>query len=130
MRAAVETLFSHEFLRFLIVGGLNTAIGYGIYSTLVLLRLFPELALLVATILGTVINYATTGGLVFRNRGNGRFFSFVLVYSVVYLLNAATLRLLLYAGLEPPTAQAIVLPAAAVATFIAIRKLVFQQKSP
>jgi len=121
---------SHEFLRFLIVGGLNTVIGYGIYSILVFLGLFPELALLVATILGTAVNYVTTGRLVFGARGNGRLFRFVLVYAVVYLLNAATLRLLLNIGLGPLTAQAIVLPAAVTATFIALRKLVFQQRSP
>jgi putative flippase GtrA len=130
MYTVVETLFSYKFLRFLIVGALNTAIGYGIYSLLVLLGLFPELALLIATILGTVVNYATTGRLVFGNRGNGRLFRFVLVYGVVYLPNAATLRLLLHAGLGPLTAQAIVLPAAATATFFAFRKLVFRQRSP
>jgi putative flippase GtrA len=114
----------------MIVGALNTAIGYGIYSILILLGLFPEIALLVATILGTAVNYTTTGRLVFENRGHGRLFRFVLGYTVGYLPNAASLRLLVHAGLGPLTAQAIVLPAGETATFFAFRKLVFKQGIP
>jgi putative flippase GtrA len=123
----LETLFSHQFVRFLAVGGLNTAIGYAIYAILILLGLVPELALLVATIIGIMVNYFTTGRMVFGNRGNGLFFKFMLVYAVMYVLNAVALRGLLLAGIAPLIAQAIILPVTAIATFLAFRKLVFRK---
>ena len=125
----LEALFSHQFVRFLIVGGLNTAIGYGIYAILILLGLVPELALLMATIIGIVVNYFTTGRMVFRNRGNGLFFKFMSVYAVMYVLNAVALRGLLLAGIAPLIAQAIILPVTAIATFFVFRKLVFRKIS-
>jgi putative flippase GtrA len=126
-RQFLETLFSHQFVRFLALGGLNTAIGYGIYAILILFGLVPELALLMATTIGIVVNYFTTGRMVFGNRGNGLFFKFMLVYAVMYILNAVALRGLLLAGISPLIAQAIILPVTAIATFLAFRKLVFRK---
>jgi putative flippase GtrA len=121
--------FAHQFVRFLVVGGLNTAIGYGIYAILIVLGLVPELALLVATIIGITVNYFTTGRMVFGTRGDGLFFKFMLVYAVMYILTAVALRGLLLAGIAPLIAQAIILPVIAVATFLAFRKLVFRKNS-
>ncbi len=116
-----------KFIHFLLVGGLNTAIGYGLYAGFVLLGLRPELALALATGIGIVVNFATTGRLVFGNRDRSRFFRFVAVYAVIYAGNVSVLRLLIDSGVAAIPAQLICLPAVAVLTFLAMQAWVFQE---
>ena len=114
------------FLRFVAVGVLNTAFGYGVFSILVWFGVLPELALLISTIVGVLFNFATTGSLVFRNSDRSLFLRFALVYTVIYLLNAAALRGLLWMGVSPFLAQAGIMPFSVVLTFFAMRRFVFQ----
>jgi len=48
----LRNLLSNQLVRFLLVGGVNTAFGYGIFTILVLLSVAPGVALLIATALG------------------------------------------------------------------------------
>jgi putative flippase GtrA len=118
-----------KFIRFLFVGGINTVVGYGLFAVLVYAGLQPELALAIATVLGVLFNYLTTGALVFQNRDHSRILRFIAVYGVIYLLNAGALRSLLYAGLSPLLAQLFLVPVVAVATFFALRSFVFREEA-
>ncbi|KAA0073032.1 GtrA family protein [Tardiphaga sp. P9-11] len=120
---------SRRFGRFLLVGALNSAVGYGLFAGLVVLGLPPEAALLVATVLGVIFNFATTGRFVFGNRDRNRILRFIAVYGVVYLLNAAALRGLSLLMVPPLLGQLLLLPVAAVMTFVALRSFVFKEKS-
>lgn len=115
-----------QFLRFLAVGILNTAFGYGIFAMLVLARLEPGLALAVATATGAIFNYFTTGRLVFASAGLGRLPRFVAVYGLTFLINLWSLRSLTAAGLSPLPAQAIMLPVMVILTFVLNKFLVFR----
>ena len=75
-------LLGGHFFRFLAIGVLNTLVGYGLFSLLVLIRLAPGVALLVATVLGVLFNYFTTGQLVFATKGVGRLPWFLAVSGV------------------------------------------------
>ena len=121
-RATIERL-----IRFLAVGILNTAFGYGLYALFVYLGALPELALLVATIIGVIFNFFTTGRLVFRNSDNGLFIRFAAAYASIYVLNALALRGLVGAGLGPFVAQAILVPFSVVGTFAIMRAFVFRE---
>jgi putative flippase GtrA len=60
----VNLIKKHKFARFLLVGVLNTIFGYFLYGTLILIGLDYKLAVLLATILGVLFNFQTTGRLV------------------------------------------------------------------
>jgi putative flippase GtrA len=114
-----------QFLRFLAVGGLNTLFGYGVFSLLVLAGMAPGLSLLIATVLGVLFNYFTTGRIVFAARGWNRLPRFALVYGLTFLANLWSLKSLIAAGLSPLLAQAILLPVVVIATFALNKFLVF-----
>jgi putative flippase GtrA len=117
------------FMRFLLVGGLNTAVGYGIFAALTLTGFGPESSLLVATVIGVIFNFFTTGRLVFSDRHAKRFSRYVLVYLCVYLLNVGALRMLLLVGVGSLIGQLLVLPLNVVVTFLAMRTFVFQEQT-
>lgn len=84
----------NKFLRFLIVGVINTLFGYFIFLLLLWIGLHYSLALLFSQILGILFNYKTTGYIVFENKSNKLIHKFFLVYSIIYLINLGELYLL------------------------------------
>jgi putative flippase GtrA len=126
MQRLIRSAWRRSFIRFLFVGALNTAFGYGVYAAGILLGLRPAVALLVAFLLGVVFNFRTTGAIVFRSHDLRRILRFVLVYVPVYFVNLGFLELLRRAGLGPLVAQAICIPPVVVATYIAMKTLVFR----
>ncbi len=84
----------NRFVRFLFVGVINTAFGYGMFVFFIWIGLHYSLALLCANFLGILFNYKTTGYIVFENRSNRLLLHFFAVYAVVYLFNLGELYLL------------------------------------
>lgn len=110
-----------RFGRFLVVGVLNTAVGYCLYALFLMATpLGPQAALAAAFALGVLWNYLATARFVFGTRGYRRLPAYVLAYFAVYALNAQALRLAIAAGWEPLLAQALLVPFAAVLTYIAV----------
>jgi putative flippase GtrA len=114
-------------IRFVAVGIANSAFGYGIYAIHVYVGLIPEIALLVATVLGIIFNFFTTGRLVFKNNDNRLFFRFVAVYAIIYICNAVALRILINSNVDPLLAQAALVPLSVIATFVIMRAFVFRE---
>lgn len=114
-----------RFLSFLMVGALNTAFGYGCFSLLVFMGLHRSLALSLATVLGIIFNFRTTGRLVFRSDDNSRIIRFVAVYGVVYLINLAGLEVLVRIGISVYSAGALLLLPCAAIAFLLQRSFVF-----
>lgn len=117
------------FLRFLVVGAINTAVGYALFAVFVLAGLDSGLALLLATVLGVLFNFFTTGRLVFDNRKASALPRFVAVYAVSYCFNLALLKGFESMGLHPIAAQAVCLAPVVALTFVLLRKFVFQPRS-
>ncbi|WP_425104022.1 GtrA family protein [Ancylobacter sp.] len=115
-----------QFVRFVLVGGLNTLVGYSLFAGLYLMSGDHRLALLVATILGVLFNFVTTGRLVFGNRRWGRLPLFVGIYALSFALNLGALELLAAAGVAPLLGQLLVLPAVVVLSFLGNRLVVFR----
>ena len=65
------------FVKFVLVGILNTAFGYLVFALLLFLGLHYTLAVILSTIAGVLFNFKTTGTLVFKNHNNKLIFKFV-----------------------------------------------------
>jgi putative flippase GtrA len=77
-----------------VIGAVNTLFSYLIYAGAILIGMHYTLATLISTVLGIIFNFFTTGKVVFRSLEGRRFFLFMLVYAVTYVVNILLLRLL------------------------------------
>ena len=119
-----------QFVRFLIVGGLNTLFGYAVFAGLVLAGVRPGPALVVTYVVGVVFNFFTTRRFVFAARGGGAAFArFVAAYVVIYFFNAALYFLLERVVGSPLVAQALCVPVVAVFSFLLFRFQVFRDRA-
>ena len=82
-----------EIIRFYIVGVINTLFGYGVFALLIFLKCTYPIAALIATVLGVLFNYQTTGRLVFTSK-KASIFRFVIFYSLIYATNIVLFKTL------------------------------------
>lgn len=83
-----------KFIKFILVGILNTAFGYGLFVLFIFFGMHYSLAVLLSTILGVLFNFKTIGSLVFKSKDNSLIFRFVLVYVFLYFVNIFCLWIL------------------------------------
>ena len=121
---APETLT--QFGRFLVVGGINTLFGYGVFFVTYTATQSTIAAPVVATIAGVLFNFLTTGSWVFGGLRSGLFWPFVLVYGVQVCANIAGLQVLTALGLGANISQLLLLPVLAVGSFWGLRRFVFR----
>ena len=110
-----------RFAAFLVVGVVNTGVGYGLFALFLWLGLPPQPALALAFGLGVLWNYGAHARLVFGTSGLRRLPVYAAVYVAIYAGNAMALAWLLDRGIGPLLAQAIILPFAVVASFLGVR---------
>ena len=122
-------MISKRFMRFILIGILNTAFGYSLYALLIFLGLRFDLAILIATILGVLFNFKTTGILVFDNRRNNLILRYFGAYSIIYLLNVILVWLMLKSNINSYLAQAFALPVLVVLSYAMQRDFVFKMRS-
>jgi putative flippase GtrA len=126
----LETFIKDKlFYRFIVIGTINTIIGYSIYALLICLNVHYLWAMLVSTVIGTLFNFKTTGTIIFKNSQNRLFLKFIMVYGLVYILNIAIIRVItgFYNNqyIDGAIALSIVVPIA----FVLNKKFVFQGKT-
>jgi putative flippase GtrA len=122
IRRAAEV---RQFIKFLIVGGLNTLVGYAIFSAFILGGTESAMAVIATTIIGALFNFASTGWIVFRSSETTLLPRFMIVYAGQGVVNIAMLRALETIGLAPLVAQALLLPLITILSFAAMRQFVF-----
>ncbi|MCW2277292.1 GtrA family protein [Heliophilum fasciatum] len=111
-----QKLIAYQAVRFLLVGALNTLVGYSFFAFFLFIGLHYALASFLAQALGVVFNFFSTGNLVFRNHDVAAAWKFALVYSVTYLLNVMGLNALVSLSVDMYLAGALLtLPMAAIA---------------
>lgn len=118
-----------EFVKFLLVGGLNTAFVFFVYSFFLLLGFHYAFASLLGTILGIIFNFKTTGTLVFQNTKNGLIFAFFGVYCVVYFINVLCLKVFNYYNINLYFAGFVLLLPMALLSFFLMKSFVFGEKN-
>jgi len=121
-------LLAIRFIRFLVVGGLNTLFGYGVFALLLWLGLHFSLAAFLSTLAGVLFNFRTTGKLVFGSHDWSLIFRFLLVYSILYLCNVAGIWLLEQIGIPAMLGGALLLLPMAVLGYLLNKTLVFDRK--
>jgi len=114
-----------RFLRFLVIGGVNAAFGFGVYALMLALGLHFTAAAAVSTVLGILFNFVTTGRLVFGSSSARALPRFVGVYAVLYLLNVAGIALLTLIGTSDLMAGFLMLPVAAIVGYLLNARFVF-----
>lgn len=119
------SLIENKFIKFLIVGGINTLFGYLVYALLIMLNLHYSIAVLFATILGILFNFKTTGKLIFNNDNNRLILKFVGVYAATYVINLTFLKIFEFFKVNMFLAGAILLFPMALITFVLNKKFVF-----
>ena len=124
-RGVVQDHAAHQLIRFLAVGLLNTAFGYGVFFAALNVTGHTTLSLAISTTLGVLFNFATTGRLVFANRDPARIWRFIGVYAVLFAVNAAALIALERLGLGAAFGQALLLGPLVILSFLLNRALVF-----
>lgn len=123
LRAAADS----QFVRFVAVGMLNTAFGYGCFALLMWLGMHYTAALLVATVAGVLFNFKTLGKLVFgQQQGGRRLWRFVLTYAICYGFNLALVKLFLLLGIGAYVGGALALVPVALLSFYLNRTFVFR----
>ena len=110
-------------LRFGLVGLLNAAFGYTVFALLVLMGIWPGVALVGSTIAGVAFNFQTSRRLVFRT--GGRALRFIAGYGVVLTANWAALRALRWCGLPDLESQALLTLPIAALSFVGQQAFVF-----
>ena len=115
-------------MRFLVAGGVNTLFGFAVYSFCIIAGGAVWLALLTGMLSGTVFNFFTTGGYVFRELSLTRFPRFVICYLLVYGINLGLIELLSMWMSNKILSQAIITLPIALFSYFLMRQFVFSPK--
>lgn len=84
----LKNLFEFQTIRFLVIGAINTAFGFTVFSAMMIAGLALWQALIGSTLAGIIFNFFTYGGVVFRQLSYTRAPRFVLAYLFILSVNA------------------------------------------
>jgi putative flippase GtrA len=126
----MRKILSIQFVRFLIVGALNTSFSYAVYAALLYGGLNYVTANLVALLLGILFSFRTQGQLVFGNRENRLIFRFAAAWGLIFLINILLISLLIETGMNAYWAGALALAPTTVASYLVQKLLVFGALQP
>lgn len=124
-------MISASLLRYLLVGVINTMVGYGVILFLQLgLGVHAIAANALGYFVGLVVSYLLNRAYTFRSSQSHAkgVPTFIAVAGMCYLLNLAVLQLTIgYLGLSVPIAQGMAIGCYSIAFFVAGRYLVFNK---
>lgn len=120
----------NRFIRFIFVGGLNTAFGLGIYCLMIWIGLSYIWATLISQVLGVLFNFMTTGTLVFENSDKKLIFKFILSYVLTYFINVGINKALqVFFGVNEYISGIGAIIISAMASFFILELFVYNDKS-
>lgn len=92
----IHSVFTRQFIVFLLVGALNTLFGFSVYSLFIFLGAHYALASLLSALICPFFNFMTTGRLVFGNRDVRLIGRFIVLSAVIYVCNVSIIRALTF----------------------------------
>lgn len=99
----------YQFLRFLVVGGINTFVGYGIiFFAMYALHLGPEISNMIGYAVGLIVSYLLHKYVTFQSReySHSQLVRFLVGFGVAYATNLVFLALLVRVwGVHPGLSQ-------------------------
>lgn len=123
--AMVACYRQHRFVRFLMVGSLNTGFSYSVYALFLFFGLSYPIANLISLICGIFFSFYTQGKFVFRNTHRKLFLRFVAVWGLIYLVNVIVIGVLVHVGLNAYIAGAIALAPVTLLSYLLQKVAVF-----
>lgn len=118
-----------QFIRFGLIGAVNTSISYGIYALLLYMGLNYALANLGSLILGIGVSFFSQGRFVFGNASIDRLPRFILLWGSLYLVNIGLIALFMRFGINAYLGGALALVPITLLSFVCQRYLVFRPTS-
>ena len=118
-----------QFVTFLFVGTLNTACGYALFAFFLFMGCHYMVAALLSTCLGVLINFQTTGKIVFKNKNNRLLMHFIGVHAVLYFWNISLIKIIHLWVTNLYLAGAIATVFMAFTSFYLNKRFVFVRKS-
>lgn len=115
-----------QFIKFGIVGVLNTAFSYAIYAALLYVGLNYALANLGAVVLGILFSFRTQGSLVFNQTDPRLLPRFILAWATIYAINILLISQFITLGFNAYIAGALMLPVSAVLSYVIQKYFVFR----
>lgn len=116
-----------RFVKFLVVGGINTLFGFGVYSACICLDCPVPIALLFSMVLGTLFNFFSTGHYVFRQFSFNLLPRFLICYLFIYILNIYFFEVIFLKINNKIYTQAILVLPLAVMSYFLMNRFVFPQ---
>jgi len=114
-------------IKFIVVGGINTVFGYGIYWGLLQLDVHFAIATFFSTVLGTIFNFFTNGRLVFKSKNKGSFYKFVFCVWFLYLISTGAIAFIHNFDISYEIAGLIIIIPRAVIAFLLNKNWVFKE---
>jgi putative flippase GtrA len=129
--ARIKSLFTpllrHEFVRYLVVGVLNTGFSYSVYALLLWLGFVFFVANLIALLCGIAFSFQTQGRFVFDNTSRRLFPKYVLLWILIYFSNIALIKLFLLCGFNAYVAGALAIPPIVLLSYVLQKYLIFNK---
>ena len=120
-------MLKKQLINFLIVGMINTIVGYSLYVFFIYLGVNYALAIFFSTILGVLFNFKTIGKFVFENDDNSLLTKFFLAYVITFVINVSIVFKLRNFGYDDYTAGLIAIIISAIISFVLTKYLVFKK---
>jgi len=114
-------------IKFIVVGGINTVFGYGIYWGLLQLDVHFAIATFFSTVLGTIFNFFTNGRLVFKSKNKGSFYKFVFCVWFLYLISTGAIAFIHNFDISYEVAGLIIIIPRAAIAFLLNKNWVFKE---
>ena len=124
------TPLKFQFVRFLLVGGLNTGFSYAIYASLLFFGLSFAWANLGAVLIGIAFSFRTQGSLVFNNRDKRLIIRFAGCWLMIWLVNISMIAGFMRAGLDAYWAGALALAPITLISYVTQKRFVFGNSVP
>ncbi len=100
MLAFIQKLVDNSLLKFLLVGVLNTIVGYLIFTVIYYLINQTNLSIFIATILGVLFNYKTYSSIVFKSKNNKLILRFILCYTIIMFFQMFLIKIFTFFGFD------------------------------
>ena len=117
------------FVKFVVVGVVNTGFSYLVYATFLFFGLSYQLANFIALILGIIFSFKMQGKFVFKSTDNRLLGRYVLTWTVIYLCVTAAIGQIIKFGINAYVAGLLTLPLSVGLSYFAQKYFVFRRPS-
>lgn len=116
---------NHQFIKFLMIGVVNTLFGYGCFAALLYVGIHYVYAGMISTVAGIIFNFKSTGRVVFDSNNNSKIFRFSATYFITYCMGTIGIALLEQIEIKPYIGGALLIFPTALLSFYLNKNFVF-----